>query len=418
MQVVISLPDDNVFGARVCGLPLTERVIITAARNGGTEILLLHPSSVPARWIESRLRSITRSASIRLLEVDSFDPERPPDWRSIENWLQPRFLWLPWNYVVTDKKALSRMIEVCAKTGEGVRFAVDGGGNTPLIAVREELMRIGALAHYRSDAHFEEVALAQAPGVAIDSTNSIRQAERELVRRSGKDSDGIYSKSNRWLVRPMVRWLSKTPVTPNVITFGGLGAAAFSGYWFSKGYWAAYVIGALLYFSSVLFDEMDGMLARLKFRESAFGCWLETFVDYAGFLFIFAGMTVGFYRKDGVQSLFLGTLLLFGTIMSFIVLIHQRKTVTDPGRPQEYRGRLRRSLETDSRNIASRLLSRFLWFTEPLARNGAFCYFVFIFAVSGQLKSLFWGIAVGSNLAWMLLLHSKRLFQRPTAILT
>lgn len=415
MQVVISLPDDTAFTRRVCGLPLIERVILTAVRTGGAEVLLLHPSSVPARWIESRLTTVARSASVRLLAVNSaFDPERATDWRSIESSLQPRFLWLPWNYVVTDKKALTRIIEMGTGTNAGIRFDLERQADLPMIIVREKLMRIGVLEQYRADEDLETLPMAQAPGVAIHSRKSVRQAERELVRRSGKDSDGIYSKSNRWLVRPVVRWLSKTRVTPNGITFGGLGAAALSGYWFSQGYWTAYVIGALLYFSSVLFDEMDGMLARIKFRESAFGCWLETFVDYAGYLFVFSGMTAGLYRESGPRWLAAGGVLLFGTALSFVVLARQRRLATDPGRPQEYRIRLHRRLEADSGNF----LSRFGRLTEFLARNGAFCYYVLIFSTLGGLKLLFLLAAFGSNVIWLLVLHWNRLFRRPSGILT
>ncbi|MBI3951692.1 MAG: CDP-alcohol phosphatidyltransferase family protein [Acidobacteria bacterium] len=195
-----------------------------------------------------------------------------------------------------------------------------------------------------------------------------------------------------------------------MVTLAGLAVALVSGYWFAQGYWAAYVLGALLYFISVLFDEMDGMLARLTFRESAFGCWLETFVDYASYIVLFVGMTIGLYREAGVLWLAAGGLLLVGTLASILVLIHQRKLATDPARPHEYRVLLHRQLEADSGNI----LSRFGRLTEFLIRKGAFSYYVLIFSILGGLKILFLLAAFGSNLVWTLGLSFNRFFQCPS----
>lgn len=175
---------------------------------------------------------------------------------------------------------------------------------------------------YLADASLEVVPVPRSPGVLVHSRETACRAGHELVRRSGKEADGIYASGARWLCRPAVRWLSKTPATPNLVTFAGLAVALLSGYWFAQGYWTAYVLGALLYFMSVLFDEMNGMLARLTFWESAFGCWLETFVDYASYIVLFVGMTIGLYREAGVQWLAVGGLLLFGTLTSFFVVSH------------------------------------------------------------------------------------------------
>lgn len=159
----------------------------------------------------------------------------------------------------------------------------------------------------------------------------------------------------------------------------------------------------------MLFDEIDGMLARLTFRESAFGCWLETFVDYASYIVLFVGMTIGLYREGGVLWLATGGLLLFGTFTSFLVVSHQRKLATDPERPNEYLGRVHRQLEADSRNILSRIGRH----TEFLIRKAPFSHFVLIFSVLGGLKALFLLAAFGSNLVWALALSFNRLFRRP-----
>jgi len=454
MQILLSLPGlDEIEAAggvehslfrHVCGIPLLARVIATAGRSGGTEVLLLHPKTVPEEWLKAGLNSaVLSSIPVHTLALDrAFDPDNPSDWQAIENRLEAKFLWLPWNYVV-DKKTLSRMIEAGQASNEGVRFEWSEGSDQqepreadhsahrspelPAVIIKEKLTvrstafrRVLAAEkspaeagtpNLRLDASLEVVSVPQSPGVLVCSRPTARQAERELVRRSGKETDGIYSKSNRWLCRPAVRWLSKTPITPNMVTFGGLAVAMLSGYWFAQGYWSAYVLGALLYFGSVLIDEIDGMLARLTFRESAFGCWLETFVDYATYILLFGGMTIGLYRESGPVWLAFGGLLLFGTVTSFFVVSYQRKLATDPDRPNEYLGRIHRRLEADSGN----LLSRFGRYTEFLIRKAAFGYWVLIFSVLGGLKIFFLLAAFGSNIVWPMALSFNRLFRRPTS---
>lgn len=433
MQVLVSLPSieeieangelEEALFRKICGVPLLQRVIVTALRNGGTEVLLLHPKGVSGSWLSSRLNSSPACSShIEMLGVETaFDPENPSDWLAVDSRLKPAFLWLPWNYVA-DRKTLSRIIEAGSSSSEGVRLSGDAGAGLPVVIVKGKLRKIaggmsggregaGVLHQYMSDEELEKISIAGFPGIAVSSKKSAHQAERELVRRSGKDSDGINSKFNRWLVRPVVRWLSKTPITPNAITFAGLAAAAFSGYWFAHGYWTAYLAGALLYFASVMFDEIDGMLARVTFRESPFGCWLETFVDYAGYLLIFTGMAVGLYAEYGIHSVVEGALLMFGTLMSFALLIRQRKLATDPARPQEYRMRLRRSLEANSGNFFSSLGRLF----EPIMRNGAFCYVVLAFSTLNWVHAFFVSVTIGANIVWMMLLYYNRFFPRPSS---
>ena len=135
-------------------------------------------------------------------------------------------------------------------------------------------------------------------GISVYSPETAALAEMKLVRNSGKSNDGIFSRFNRRLCWSTVRLLARTHVKPNSVSFAGLLICILAAFGFSAGHWSAYVAGSLLFFIAGLCDEMDGMLARLTFRESAFGCWLESFTDYAGYLLVFAGMTA----EDGVSG--------------------------------------------------------------------------------------------------------------------
>lgn len=447
MQVVISLPCTNqIEGAggieqalfrKVGGIPLLVRVAATAIKSGATEVLLLHPKCLPESELRAHLNFRALPGTfIQTVALDkAFDPDDPSDWQVIGSRLESKFLWLPWNYVA-DTKLLSRLIATGNVSESGVHFewpqpTRENGGKeagllkepflgAPTVIVKKKLgIAEGSAAELAgaggrprcctADFASETIPVSDAPGVAVFSSRTALEAERELVRRSGKDTDGIYSRFNRWLSRPAVRFLARTPVTPNVVTFAGLGVALLSAYCFAQGYWAAYVLGALLFFVSVLFDEIDGMLARITFRESAFGCWLETFVDYASYVLLFAGMTLGLYRQSGRLWLGAGGVLLLGALTSFVVVGKQRKLVTDPEKPQEYRARMYRRLEADKGN----LVSQFGRQVEFLIRKPAICHFVILFTVFGAIKVLFLIAVFGANLVWPLVLYFNRFFSRP-----
>jgi phosphatidylglycerophosphate synthase len=229
------------------------------------------------------------------------------------------------------------------------------------------------------------------------------------VAHSGKPSDGIYSRFNRLLCRPAVRLLTHTPVTPNWVTMGGLVVGIAAALMYAQGYYAAYVAGALLFFLSGLFDEADGMLARIKFRESVFGTWFEGFVDETTYLLLFGGITAGLYRERGPRELTYGYLLLIGCALSIVVTRLQRKRATAPGKPHEYAGRLNRLLEGDSSNLVSRVVRQIHIFIK----KGVSIHYLLIFTVLGGLPLLLRLAAVSANLTWTLALYFNRRFFRP-----
>jgi hypothetical protein len=179
-------------------------------------------------------------------------------------------LWLPWNWV-TNKHGLTALDLAQVRPGSWDR---------PL--------RVAGFTVLSFDAP-KAITTVVSEGCAIPSSDSMSSAERWLVAHSGKPLDGIYSKFNRWLCRPLVRALADTSVTPNMVTIAGLLVAIASVYFFAQGNYLASLTAALLFFLSGLLDEVDGMLARVRFSESVFGTWFEGSVDNLSYLLLFVG---------------------------------------------------------------------------------------------------------------------------------
>jgi phosphatidylglycerophosphate synthase len=250
--------------------------------------------------------------------------------------------------------------------------------------------------------------------VLVLSEESVKAAERWLVANSGKPLDGIYTSFNRRLCRPVVRALTHTAVSPNAVTLVGLLVACLSAYCFSRGSYLLSVIGALLFFLSGLCDEVDGMLARIKFSDSAFGTWFEGSVDNLSYLLLFGGIAWGLSRHRGPQELSIGGAVLGGAILSAAAVSWLRQRSTHPRRPNEYLGKMYRRLEEDRGNWISRI-SRNI---EFLLKKGVFIHYVVLFAILGLLPVMMRIAALAANLTWIVAVYfANRFFlgPRPTA---
>jgi phosphatidylglycerophosphate synthase len=398
MQAVIAIPDGDslrryegageVLTREIAGVPLLIRVIATAQRAGVDSLLLIWPENVDRTiWAKCAQSPILRGLKVTE-RVAQFDPRNPASWDAIAGRLEDQFLWLPWNWV-THKRALAGLLP------SRVRPVA---WNSPAL-----LEKGAALYESRTEVTFDPV-----PGVPITSRSSTGQAERFLVAHSGKPTDGIYSKFNRWLCRPAVRLLTHTPVTPNWVTSGGFLVAIAAAFMYARGFYTSYVAGAVLFFLSGLFDEADGMLARITFRESVFGTWFEGFVDEATYLAVFSGITVGLYRQRGGRELTYGLLLVIGCALSVVVTRLQRKAATAPDRPHEYAGKLNRFLESDSSNTLSRIVRQ----VHIFIKKGVSIHYLLIFTLAGALPLFLRLAALGANLTWTLGLYFGRRFFR------
>jgi phosphatidylglycerophosphate synthase len=406
VRAVLAIPDlqtlryyrdaADVLMQKVAGVPLLVRVIATAARAGVDSLLVIWPADVDSAILES----CAASSVLDEVRVDklvwttpAFDPGSATHWASIAARLEDQFLWLPWHWV-THKRALA---------------GLSPSPGLPLTWERPVLLEKHAILH---GARFR-ISLGgetgETCGIPVTSPTTAFIAERFLVAHSGKPTDGIYSNFNRRLCRPLVRFLTHTRVTPNALTLAGLLVAILGALLFACGSYWNYVGGALLFFASGLFDEMDGMIARIKFRESAFGTWFEGFVDNATYLAVFAGIIVGLYRQYGSWALKYGLALIIGCILSVAVIAVQRKLATTRGRPHEYAGRMNQLLEADSSNLVSKIVRQIHIFVK----KGVLVHYLLIFTLLGGLPVFLWLAALGSNLTWILALYfTRRCFHR------
>ena len=110
-----------------------------------------------------------------------------------------------------------------------------------------------------------------------------------------------------------------TRVTPNQITWAalvlGLGAAAC----FAQGDWQWLVAGAVVYHVSFILDCMDGKLARLTGKGSAFGAWLDYIFDRVRVLACAVALMGGQYRQsEDVTYIWLAVAVVFLDMLRYM----------------------------------------------------------------------------------------------------
>jgi phosphatidylglycerophosphate synthase len=401
MQAVVAIPEitslvcndktSELLMRPVAGVPLLMRTLITAARAGADDVMLVCPAALSDELVLQFLETAFQyGVRVKVIQLGEFDARSMTSWTELTPYLNGKFLWLPWNWVTT-KQFLTHLPLAQIHS---VNWA------EPALTTLHEVIRDMA-----------STALLHPEGVAVTSPESVSLAERFLVVHSGKVLDGIHTSFNRRLCRPFVRILSHTSATPNAVTLGGVVVSVLSAVAFAQGsYWWS-VLGALLFYVAGLFDEMDGMLARVKFSESPRGTWFEGFADGLSYLLLFGGITIGLHHRYGRPATVMGIALLVGAILALIATSLQRRRVTSADRPNEYLGRFYQLLETDSGNWISRVVRR----VQAFQRRGVLIHYIVLFTVIGALPVLFFLATVGANLTWILILYFNRRFFAQTA---
>jgi phosphatidylglycerophosphate synthase len=156
-------------------------------------------------------------------------------------------------------------------------------------------------------------------------------------------------------------------------------------------------------------DGCDGELARLQFKESAFGCWVDTAGDYVYYIAVFAGLTVAAARQTGSRAFWwCGAALSIGVVLTLGLLILLRWRATG-GRPERLRTTTAAHFYGTGKRWA-RIVARL----APCATRATMPYGLLGFAVLGLLPVVVVLATIGANVYWIsLALEFRRLVNDP-----
>ncbi len=174
--------------------------------------------------------------------------------------------------------------------------------------------------------------------------------------------DGYISKHiNRKMSEPMARFLAKTQVTPNQMTWAALGIALLSFVSFILGY--NIIAGLLVQLSSIV-DGIDGSLARLKGMTSEFGGFLDSVLDRYADILIVLGLTLWSLSHETYSGIWLAGML----AITGIICISYTRARINPNH--------RHLFDTGFKSLASRDIRLFLIMLGAVIGQAYFCLIV------------------------------------------
>jgi len=405
--------------SRVGTLPILLRTIFAAQKAGATRIMVVADPTIRRKvqralfftgrlpefveWIEAAagashsqrlLLIVNRAPSVRLVLIEGNRTYHPSLLRKAAEWNnEGSALALVSDDELAGILALpAEMIRDFAK-----RCRTQAGTLNELHASLTEMHSVVSM------------PVAEDQWQRVNTPEDCEAAERKLDRWLVKPTDGFYARLNRRISIPISRQLIKLPVTANMVSIFTLGVGIASAAFFAYGgYWST-LLGAFLCLFASIMDGCDGEVARLKLLESDFGCWLETICDYAFYLFLLVGMTIGRWRSSGTRTyLVYGGLLLFGALASFLATGWGRRRLA-AGRPEQL-------LKIWQSHAESRPSNPFLYFgrhTEFIVRRCFFPYALLVFALFNLMSMAFVLSVIGANLVWPIALYSSLAFARP-----
>ncbi len=232
----------------------------------------------------------------------------------------------------------------------------------------------------------------------VDTPADIGQAERKLLHSVRKPTDGPIS---RYLNRPLSTALSRlvvghTSFAPNHLTLLHLIVGLASGVAAALGGYVGFLVAGILFHAASVLDGCDGEVAKLSFKSSARGEWLDTAADGVSLLAFLLGLVIGVHRSDlapvyfyfGVLGLGVAVIVLFN-LYTYLVRMRRAGSLLA----------VRFGYET-----GDGWLKRFLRFAHYWSKRDFRALFVLVLAVFGQLQA---GLITGGFLATLLLLPAS-----------
>jgi CDP-L-myo-inositol myo-inositolphosphotransferase len=155
--------------------------------------------------------------------------------------------------------------------------------------------------------------------IDIDTPGDLRLAERKLLQFVKKNSDGIIAqKFNRNISKIITRLVINTKITSNQITILSFIVGCVSALMFSLKF--LFLGGVLAQLCSIL-DGVDGEIARLRFKESKYGAYLDAILDrYVDFFLVLSLIWVCYTMGTNSSMWIAGSLALMGSPMSMLQL--------------------------------------------------------------------------------------------------
>ncbi|MBE9545890.1 MAG: NTP transferase domain-containing protein [Proteobacteria bacterium] len=346
------------------GLPLIERVILTASKSGLDDFHVV--TGYNGEKVRQHLTRFSQARNIKINHItnEEWEKENGLSVLKAKDFLNDNFILLMGDHIF-DEDILKRLKGERLQSGE-VILAVDYNTSSNSLVDIDDVTKVlvengkvkdigknltghnaydtgiflcspaiftaietsiarnndstlsGAIRLMSEDGKVRTFDIRNGFWIDVDDEETFHKAERVLINKLKKPSDGPVS---RYLNRPLSfitsKYLVKTSITPNQISFFSFVLSLIASAFFLLGNYMALATGGVLVQVASIIDGCDGEVARLKHQESDFGGWFDAVLDRYADAFILLGLTC-YTLVPGYNflPLFIGFMAIIGSFMN------------------------------------------------------------------------------------------------------
>ncbi|MFQ5890538.1 MAG: NTP transferase domain-containing protein [Gemmatimonadota bacterium] len=132
----------------------------------------------------------------------------------------------------------------------------------------------------------------------VDTPEDVAEAERRLMAGVRRSTDGPIARYiNRPISTAVSRRVVRTSITPNQVSVAALVIGLVSAGFAAAGGYLSFLLSGILFQAASILDGTDGEVAKLTFRGSYRGEWVDTICDNIAYLAFLVGLIIGVHRS-------------------------------------------------------------------------------------------------------------------------
>lgn len=231
------------------------------------------------------------------------------------------------------------------------------------------------------------------PVFYVASDKDIRRGERYLTERIRFSTTGIVARYiNKRISLPISRVLAKLRISPNTITVFNMLIGLSAGIGAAGRTYTGLLLGAILFQLASIIDGCDGEVAKLTFRSSKFGQYIDTISDNFALTSFFLGLTIHHWRvTDNLYAFVWGAALLLGIAILLVIMMTYLKHNTNSFSLVTYD---KEYLEKLPPNYPVFLL-KFIQYGKYLLKKDCFSFMFLLSAIIGILPAWLYITTIG-----------------------
>lgn len=248
-------------------------------------------------------------------------------------------------------------------------------------------------------------------GLIVQKFSEIKMAEKILTEDIRKNTPMFVARElNKRISLPLSLILAKMRITPNTITVINIFIGLSAGIGAAGRTYQGVLLGAILFQLASIIDGCDGEVAKLTFRTSKFGQYIDSLSDNLSLAAFLTGMMIHEYRITGSYASFAwGGALILGALAIILIMSAYLGKYTDSASFVTYDREFLQKLSPERTPWIVRLLLKYF---KMLFKKDLFSFMILIFAILGVLNWWFYimtiGVVVGAGVLGYLGLDPER----------